>query len=156
MSELRLIRVSESHIAAARHLLTLIAQTPDAASPPAERSSDRTSLVKRARMAFGLRRRRDRIFAKSFYGEPAFDILLALYVVESENVSLSLKKLAELASLPHATAVRWIDLLAADGFIAREPHPTDRRKSAIKLLPKGQAALDELFGDEAESGLAWA
>ena len=40
-----------------------------------------------------------------------------------------------------------VDTLAADGFVTRERHPTDRRATLVTLTPRGKALVAQLKRD---------
>lgn len=139
----RLIRLSDEEIVAARRLLSVLAdEEPRKAS---DRQPDRSRHVEKAREVFRIRRRREELFGKGILGEPPYDMLLALYVNEDAEPRMPVTRLAELADIPHPTAVRWLDYLTSEGFVARETSATDKRKSEIMLLPEARDALDALF-----------
>lgn len=115
---------------------------------PAQAGSgiDRETLISRARIVFNGRRLRERHFDRQLFGEPAWDILLLLYIAEQSSARLTSTRLAELIETPLTTVGRWLNHLEMDRLIERQPHPTDRRTVFIKLLEKGRAALDSYLG----------
>lgn len=108
--------------------------------------ADRETLVSRARIVLHARRLRERFFHRIMFGEPAWDILLMLYVSEQSSGRLTMGRLAEWVDTPLTTVVRWVKFLEEEGFVARQPHPTDRRTVFIRLRQKGRAALDSYLG----------
>ena len=114
---------------------------------PSERKLDRSSQIRKAREVFRIRKRREELFGKGILAEPPYDMLLALYVNEEAEPRMPVMRLAELADIPHPTAVRWLDYLTSEGFVARETDAMDKRRSEIMLLPKARDALDALFDD---------
>jgi DNA-binding MarR family transcriptional regulator len=109
---------------------------------PPEAGNDREALVARARILFNSRQLRDRYFGKALFGEPAWDILLLLYIAEQSLGRLTATRLAEQIGTPLTTVVRWLNHLELEQFVERQDHPTDRRIMFIKLLAKGRSALD--------------
>jgi DNA-binding MarR family transcriptional regulator len=108
-------------------------------------SVDRVELVKRARRAFLERQSRTSYFEPSLFGEPGWDILLVLYVADLVGGRQTVGTLAEGIGLPLSTVTRWATYLEKERFVAREAHPTDRRKSFVRLLEKGREELDGYF-----------
>ena len=98
----------------------------------------------RARHDFAERRRRIPIFGTGMFGEPAWDILLVLYI-EKDGHRHSIGGLAKAAGTAPSTALRWIEALEARDLIERAEHPTDKRASFVQLTDKGVAALDSYF-----------
>jgi DNA-binding MarR family transcriptional regulator len=56
-------------------------------------------------------------------------------------------ELASLASVSRATITGLLDSLERDGFVRRDPDPTDRRQMSVNLTPKGQAFMHEILPD---------
>lgn len=134
------VRVSDRDRAEARRLLSLLAGAEaDAGSVPAVQASGELPGLARAILA--ARRRREKIFKKTIFGEPAWEILLLLYVGASES-RRTIGRLGELARISKSTALRWIDYLDRQGLVRREPHPTDKRAVFVELTQKGKRAID--------------
>ena len=96
--------------------------------------------IMRARIILNSRRLRDRHFNRAMFGEPGWDILLVLYVTEGRQ---TVSQLAKWIEIPLTTATRWIDYLAKERLVEREPHPNDKRVMFIRLLKRGRDLLDE-------------
>lgn len=94
-----------------------------------------------------VRRRRDTLFGRDLFGEPAWDILLDLYVAEHSGRALALSTVGALAGVPQTTAFRWMSQLAERGYIVRRADPNDARRGFIHLSPTGQALLEQLLLD---------
>ena len=100
------------------------------------------ALISKARIVLNSRRLRERYFASELFGEPAWDILLSLYIAEKSSGRMTTSRLAEQIHTPMTTVVRWLNHLETNELIERQAHPTDRRTAFIKLLRKGRTALD--------------
>jgi DNA-binding MarR family transcriptional regulator len=59
----------------------------------------------------------------------------------TDNENLTPKKLSELMDLTTGSTTTMIDRLARAGFLARQPHPTDRRSVLLTLTPSGKQAM---------------
>ncbi|RZK28241.1 MAG: MarR family transcriptional regulator [Hymenobacter sp.] len=68
---------------------------------------------------------------------------LALMVLNS-HPALSQQRLAELVFKDKASITRIIELLVQKALLARTEHPTDRRKSALRLTDQGRQTLAQL------------
>ena len=110
---------------------------------PGNRSEDRQVLIAKARMVLSSRLVRERYFHRDLFGEPAWEILLALYVIEDSGARFTISKLAECISAPLSTVVRWVKTLEEQSLVSRVNHPTDRRIIFIRLLDKGRKALND-------------
>ena len=107
---------------------------------------DRQQLHSRALRELGSRRAREQYFGRQLFGEPAWEILLALYINEDVGARLTTSKLAEFVALPMSTVIRWLGALEQAALVGRDDHPTDRRMVFIRLLDQGRKALDTYFG----------
>lgn len=142
----RTVRVTDRDVAEARRLLSLLADVESggrsqAGPAGAARETGPGELVGRARAILASRRRREGLFGRTIFGEPAWEMLLLLYLGPSES-RRTLGRLGELAGISKSTALRWIDYLDRMGLVRREPHPTDKRAVFIELSEKGREALD--------------
>jgi DNA-binding MarR family transcriptional regulator len=111
-------------------------QPADAMSPQA--------LVERAQAILRVRQSRDRLLGRAMIGEPAYDLLLALYLTPDTEVT-SLASLAKSAAVPYSSAGRWIAYLVDKGFVSRRQSSSDRRVTSVHLTRAGRAVLDEFL-----------
>jgi DNA-binding MarR family transcriptional regulator len=125
----------------------------DAIDSSPSSSAERNSTVQLARRTFLARRARGRFVGGAMFGEPAWDMLLALYITEASERQ-SVTNLVGLSGVPATTALRWIDHLVSEGFASRRPHMTDRRMSFIEITDKGRENLDAYFSALLEKGFA--
>jgi DNA-binding MarR family transcriptional regulator len=101
----------------------------------------RSELTDQARRLLLFRRLRSRVFPAAMFGEPAWDILLALYAAPDQQRP-SLAAITDLVGAPATTALRWIDYLEAQGSVVREPDTLDRRVALVSLTDKAKTGLD--------------
>lgn len=113
--------------------------------PFAQEAGQRRILLEVARRAIKFRRWRVNLFDRAMLGEPAYDLLLALYVAEEDLGQVTATQLADCADVAQSSAQRWIDYLVGKQLVERSPNRHDKRSSVHKLSAKGRAALDELF-----------
>lgn len=106
-------------------------------------AAQRKILCERASQIRFSRELRRSSFDRNIFGEPAWDILLALYVIDDDKRRLSLRELATLASQPLTTSLRWLDYLEDQELVVRRPNPFDQRVVFVELSPKGRASMDE-------------
>lgn len=90
--------------------------------------------------------------------EPQQYLLLLALRGLPEDVSPTIRTLAERLQIRHHSAVELIDRLAARGYVTRRRSAGDRREVIVSLLPSGQRALEGLARQRIEelrtSGLA--
>jgi DNA repair protein RadC len=79
------------------------------------------------------------------FGEPAWDMLVALYVADAAGRDVSVSGLAEWSECPRTTGLRWLAFLEKEGLIRRRSHPSDRRMYFSELAEDARRALDEFF-----------
>ncbi len=79
------------------------------------------------------RRRRSRFFPSEIFADPAWDILLDLYLAEIEQRRIMISNLCVAADVPPTTALRWITTLIERGLISRKPDKLDRRRVHVEL-----------------------
>ena len=106
---------------------------------------DRQRLVERARQTFANRSKRSRFFNGAMFGEPAWDMLLALYLSDQRGARYTVNGLLDLSGAPSTTALRWLGFLEREQLVRRLANPTDRRMFYIELTEKGRDSLDEYF-----------
>lgn len=144
------ISVNERDVRAAMQLLKALVASQEADWAEARPSPARTDesglnqadLVRRARIIFAARRKRSQIFGKGMFGEPAWDMLIALYAGDTDGARVTIGRLSELTEAPLTTAIRWLDYLEQQGLVHREPHPTDRRAIFVELTDKGRSVME--------------
>lgn len=149
------VALTEKDLKETARLLRLLAElgfaeqalpTPFPAGDSVGGASDRQALIAKARIMLGARRARERYFHRDLFGEPAWEILLALYIVEESGARFTTSKLAEWIEAPLSTVVRWIKALEEKSLVGRVDHPTDKRIVFIRLLEKGRKGLDAYLG----------
>lgn len=91
------------------------------------------------------RRLRDRIFGKRLFGEPAWDMLLALYCFPARGEFLTVTSLSYAADVPQATGLRWQKSLQELGMIERGPDSVDARKKFIRLTSTGSEMMERIL-----------
>ena len=98
-------------------------------------------LVARAERLLEERRLRSRHLPSDLFHEPAWDMLLALFVARANGQVMNVKTLVSSASAPATTSQRWIEHLAAQRFVERVTDAADRRRVEVALSDKGLDAM---------------
>lgn len=80
---------------------------------------------------------RRHFFSDDLFADPAWDILLELYVLRALQQRTSVSKLCLAAGVPTTTALRWIEKLHSEGLVEREPDRLDGRRVWIALSDTG-------------------
>ena len=104
------------------------------------------SLLALARHAYRLRRQRGAIFgSEDLFGEPAWDILLDLYIAHAEGKPVSVSSACIGSANPATTALRWLAVLADKGLLVREADAKDQRRIMVRLTERGIAAMERFL-----------
>lgn len=137
--------LAEELSAIAARLRELAASTAiDAIGKPVPRSERRYLAL--ARQAYALRRKRAAIFGNpELFGEPAWDILLDLYIAHGEAKQVSVSSACIGSAAPSTTGLRWLGVLADEGLVVRENDAEDHRRVLVRLTSKGVAAMERFF-----------
>jgi DNA-binding MarR family transcriptional regulator len=113
---------------------------------PNEESS-RENLLSAARFSLEARRGRVGYFSPAMFGEPAWDLLLSLYVTQADAPAPAVSSLAKAAGIAITTAFRWIDYLEEKRLIERQRSSDDGRALTVALSDYGRARLEGYFAD---------
>lgn len=98
--------------------------------------------------ALRLRRRREKKFSVSYFGDPAWDILLELERAQRMGQRIAITDIGVEPGIPLTTVLRYLSRLEKDGFISRRVDPNDRRRVFVSLTADGYRQLCETFGIE--------
>ncbi len=142
----------ESVVALIKDLTAKLSAVAEEFSGRAERVDDRvpdqqgergrSSSLDMAQTLIDQRRMRRRFLPDDLFHEPAWDMLLALYLAWHANKVMNVKTLVSAADAPVTTSQRWIDHLAKLGLVTRVVDPTDRRRIEVTLSHMGLEAID--------------
>lgn len=91
---------------------------------------------------YRVRRTRDNYFPRQLFGEPAWDILLDLYINHAQGRKISVSSLCVASMVPATTALRYIAMLEDQGLLRKIASEHDRRVSLVELTDKGCAAME--------------
>lgn len=83
------------------------------------------------------RRDRNRFFGNDLFSEPAWDILLDLYMQHEKGKSVSVTSACLASGVPSTTALRWLRVLEEQELILRTAHPMDHRSYVVKITESG-------------------
>jgi DNA-binding MarR family transcriptional regulator len=133
------INLSIEDLASVRRVLSHL---DDGGDQPLQPPADGDRLREIAARMLELRRSRTEFLNRALLGEPAYEMLLRVYVAPEP---LTAARLADLTGVPHSSALRWIEYLASKELVTRGRHPKDRRATVIGLTPKGKETLDALL-----------
>jgi hypothetical protein len=113
--------------------------------------ADPDHLLDIAKALYRTRQIRARYFPSDLFGEPAWDILLDLFIEKGGGKRVPITNACIASQVPPTTGLRWIGLLLDDGWIVREEDTTDRRRAFVRLTEKGETAIARCLADTANS-----
>lgn len=87
------------------------------------------------------RQRRSKYLGVGLFADPAWDILLDLFVAEGRGADISVTSACIASLVPRSTALRWIGLLETGGLVVRRKDTTDRRVAYLALTSEGRAGV---------------
>jgi len=92
-------------------------------------------LVERARALYAARRRRDALLgaAVRFFHDPAWDIMLDLFIRSEDHQIVSISSACVGACVAHTTALRHLKAMERKGVINFRHDPFDRRRRFVAL-----------------------
>lgn len=99
---------------------------------------------------YRVRRLRDCQLPKDLFGEPAWDMLLDLFISTRRGLVVSVTSLCIASAVPPTTALRHIALLEERGLLQRIPAQHDRRVSYVELTEHAYQAMEIHLADVAQ------
>jgi DNA-binding MarR family transcriptional regulator len=101
------------------------------------------SPLKRAQALYDMRRAREPFFGQNadLFGEPAWDILLDLFIGHERGAEMCVSDACIGACVPPSTAIRWLAILEDRGLIERDADPFDARRRCVRLTRRARELL---------------
>lgn len=87
------------------------------------------------------RRARETVMPREFFGEPAWNILLDLFIAAGERRRLSVTDVFVFAGASATTVIRYLNILEAADYLKRTPDPDDNRRTFVNLTEFGETAI---------------
>lgn len=138
----------------ARQLRGDVKATPDGQTAQRHKPVlNRAQCVQLAQRLYADRRRRQLAFSNpDIFGEPAWDILLDLYIAHAEERCISVSSACIGSAAPPTTGLRWLGVLQEEGLVLREHDPQDQRRILVRLSPDGIRRMDDYLSKLTRSG----
>jgi hypothetical protein len=115
--------------------------------------TDAESLVEQILCA---RQFRSSIFGKGLFADPAWDIVLTLYLGQLRNESVPIARLAKAASVSASGVDRWLAVLDQQGLIERTRTISDNEEFQVGLSQKGSSAMRRWLAQWLNCPCEWA
>ncbi len=103
------------------------------------------ALVQVAKRLYEVRQKRDAMLGEALFSEPAWDMLLDLFISDHEGRRLSVSAVCIGARSPSATALRYLAMLQDADLIVRTRDTSDGRRSHVGLTPLGRRRMVTLL-----------
>lgn len=106
---------------------------------------DQPSTTARAKALYRARRARERVFGThaDLFSEPAWDIMLDLFIADAEGRRVSVSSACIASRAAQTTALRWIATMERRGLLVRANDPLDGRRSFLCLTDAGNRLLED-------------
>ncbi|MDB5701090.1 MAG: hypothetical protein JWL66_1289 [Sphingomonadales bacterium] len=108
-----------------------------------DRSDEQVDHARLAERIYRARRDRERLFDDSIFADPAWDLLLDLFVRSERKEQVSISSACHAASVPEATALRYLKALTEKNYVERVSHPNDKRSTTLKMTLFGRNLMIE-------------
>lgn len=96
-----------------------------------------------AERLYAERRKRDEYFPPSLFGEPAWDLLLTLFIARDDGRAVTLSEAYEKARVDERQGPTLIEKLIASGLVTR----SHNRGNALRLTDHGMDRLSDYLAD---------
>lgn len=91
--------------------------------------------------AISARKLRARHLQPNLFADPAWDLLLDLYLAHLEQRRVSVSALFSSGGVPQSTNFRWLAKLEAEGLVERTEDPLDGRRAWVSLTEQAATAM---------------
>jgi DNA-binding MarR family transcriptional regulator len=92
------------------------------------------------------------------FADPAWDILLELYIARHEQRVVTVSNAALATTVPASTALRWLGSLVEDGWLERQNDRVDHRRINVSMpdatFDRMNDLLDDVMDSDRKLGLA--
>lgn len=108
--------------------------------------TQKSSVLKSVRRHYDRRKNRDGIFnLPELFGEPAWDMLLELYIAAEEGRQTTATHLCMASGVPVATARRWLAILESHGFLEHVNTHEDAQHDEIVISAHARERINMHF-----------
>ena len=107
---------------------------------------DENRYLRWAKAVYIARRQRDAAAGLAgLFGEPAWDILLDVYIAQQSRREIQVSSVCIEAGVPSTTILRWLARLELEGLIYRASDTVDGRRRYVRLTPSGEALMARML-----------
>ena len=106
---------------------------PAASATAIDHGQERAQARAWADRLYAERRRRDALFPDALFGEPAWDLLLAMFAAREKGQAMILCRAYKAAGVSDTTGRRLLDRMEEEGLITRRRAPRSRKMRIVEL-----------------------
>lgn len=110
-------------------------------------------LTEFARQLLAGRKQRDHYFDPVLFSNPAWDILLNLYVADAESRPVNVLESYPASTVPQGVALRWLGYLKQEEMVVEMPDPARPRRTVIRLSDQTRLTISSYLGSLVSLGL---
>jgi len=110
-------------------------------------------LTEFARQILAGRKQRERFFDPVLFSNPAWDILLNLYLADADGQSVDLFESCGPSAVPHGVALRWLAYLKQEEMVIEIPDPAQTGRTVIQLSEQTRLTISAYLGSLISLGL---
>jgi hypothetical protein len=111
---------------------------------PADPLGSELRRARTARLILAANRARDENFSPGTFGDPAWEMLLILYLRECAGACSTMAGLLCAQEIPDSTASRWLDHLRQQGAVRRDYRP-EVGVEAVELTARGRRSVERFL-----------
>lgn len=115
-----------------------------------DRSAAQSAIANARRERRRCQRRTSLFHGDAAFGDPAWDMLVELFIEQAAGRRVSTSSICIASGLPMSTALRLLRYLCDGGYLIREPDPLDGRRRFIRLGAEIAAELTRYFAADSE------
>lgn len=127
----------------ARRLDELLRDMADVSSPAEAKAGPKVAVLDSARRFWRARRERERIFGSALAADPAWDILLNLFISTGEGREATIASASAATGLPEPLVLRCIAHLAEAKLVARQARQSDEKITFLTLTDRAVTMISE-------------
>lgn len=106
---------------------------------------DRSFLLDRARHELACRRKRTEQFGNLLFSDPAWDILLILYINDDACTAVELAKVVDFTAASRGTVTRWLKCFVERGLARPANAPQEAGPLSVRLSAAARDRMDAYF-----------
>lgn len=116
-------------------------------SSPYDTEFSAYDLIHLAKGLYKSRRRRENYFSFDIFGEPAWDMLIDMYIQKAGGKKVAVSDACIASSVPPTTGLRWITILEHQNLIVRIQDENDKRRVFLELSDQAYQKIERLLCD---------